>query len=235
MATADDIVERALHGEDVLSLCQVLVQAGCPVSLFVGDLDKLGRFVEALLAHSARNTLDFWHAWGRCFKGVLLIRRGDAAGGLTLLRAALGELRDIEYGVYYVVFLGEFAEASGRAGNVAQGLVAIDEALERAERNEELWCLPELLRIRGDLALRVGSPHSAVEAEKWLMRSLDLARQQQTRSWELRTSLSLCRLWRDQGRTLEARAHLASIFDQFQEGFATEDLRAAKELLSGLG
>ena len=233
-AAADDIVEGALRGADVLSICQVLVQAGCPVSLFVGDMDKLGRYVEALLDYSARNTLDFWRAWGRCFKGVLLIRRGDAAEGLTLLRAALSELRHIEYGVYYVVFLGEYAEASGRAGEVAQGLVAIDEALERAERNEERWYLPELLRIRGELALREGTPRSANEAEKWLRQSLDLAREQETRSWELRTTSSLCRLWREQGRISEAHAQLAPLLEQFEEGFGTEDLRAAKELLSGL-
>ena len=233
MATADDIVERALHGKDVLSLCQVLVQAGCPVSLFVGDLDKLGRFAEALLAHSARNTLDFWLAWGRCFQGVLLIRRGDFAGGLTLLRAALSELRDIEYGVYYVVFLGEFAEASGRAGNVAQGLAAIQEALDRAERNEERWYLPELLRIRGDLARREGTSISAGEAERWLRQSLDLAREQQTPSWELRTASSLFRLWRQAGRTAEAHALLASIFGRFEQGFGTADFREAKELLDG--
>jgi predicted ATPase/DNA-binding winged helix-turn-helix (wHTH) protein len=233
MATADDIVERALHGEDVLSLCQVLVQAGCPVSLFVGNLDKLGRFVEALLAHSARNTLDFWLAWGRCFKGVLLIRRGDLAGGLTLLRAALSELRDIEFGVYYVVFLAEFADASGRAGNVAQGLVAIQEALDRAERNEERWYLPELLRIRGELALREGTSLSAGEADGWLRRSLDLAREQQTPSWELRTAASLFRLWRQAGRTAEAKALLASVFGRFEQGFGTADLREAKQLLDG--
>ena len=233
IAAADDIVEGSLQRGEVLSLCQVLVQAGCPVSLFVGDMDKLERYVEALLDYSARNTLDFWRAWGRCFKGVLLIRRGDAAGGLPLLRAALSELRHIEYGVYYVVFLGEFAEASGRAGDVAEGLAAIDEALERAERNEERWYLPELLRIRGDLALREGMPHSADEAEKWLRRSLDLAREQKTRSWELRTTSSLCRLWGEQGRTSEAHAQLAPLLDRFEEGFGTEDLRAAKKLLSG--
>jgi predicted ATPase len=152
---------------------------------------------------------------------------------LPLLRAALSELRHIEYGVYYVVFLGEFAEASGRAGDVAEGLVAIDEALERAERNEERWYLPELLRIRGDLALREGTPHSADEAEKWLRQSLDLAREQKTRSWELRTTSSLCRLWVEQGRTSEAHAQLAPLLDRFEEGFGTEDLRAAKKLLSG--
>jgi predicted ATPase len=193
----------------------------------------LERFVEALLNHSARNTLDFWHAWGRCFQGVLLIRRGNAAAGLTLLRAALGELRDIEYGVYYVVFLAEFAEALGRAGNVAQGLVAIQEALDRAERNEERWYLPELLRIRGDLALREGTSASAGEAERWLRQSLDLAREQQTPSWELRTASSLFRLWRQAGRTAEAHALLASVFGRFEQGFGTADFREAKELLDG--
>ena len=234
IAAVDDIVDGALRGADVLSICQVLVQAACPVSLFVGDMDRLERFADALLDHSARNTLDFWRAWGRCFKGALLIRRGNVAGGLTLLRAALGELRDIEYGVYYVVFLGEFAEASGRAGDVAQGLVAIHEALERAERNEERWYMPELLRIRGDLALREGTSDSASDAEKWLRQSLALAREQQTPSWELRTALSLCRLWREGGRARDAHAQLAAIFDRFEEGFGTEDLRAAKELLGGL-
>jgi predicted ATPase/DNA-binding winged helix-turn-helix (wHTH) protein len=233
MAAVDDIVAGALRGEDVLSLCQVLVQAACPVSLFVGDTDKLERFVEALLKHSVRNTLDFWHAWGRCFQGVLLIRRGAEAAGLTLLRTALGELRDIQFGVYYVVFLAEFAEASGRSGNVAQGLAAIQEALDRAERNEERWYLPELLRIRGDLALREGTSLSAGEAERWLRQSLDLAREQQTPSWELRTASSLFRLWRQAGRTAEAHALLASIFGRFEQGFGTADLREAKDLLDG--
>jgi hypothetical protein len=73
--------------------------------------------------------------------------------------------------------------------------------------------------------------YSSVEAEKWFRQSLDLAREQQTRSWELRTATSLCRLLRREGRVVEARAHLASIFGQFEEGFETEDLRAAKELL----
>ena len=69
----DDVVNDALQGDDVLSLCQVLVQAACPVSLFVGDLTRLARFVDMLIENSERNAWDFWHAWGRCFKGVLLI------------------------------------------------------------------------------------------------------------------------------------------------------------------
>jgi predicted ATPase/DNA-binding winged helix-turn-helix (wHTH) protein len=234
MAEVDDVVGEALQGTDVLSRCQILVQAGCPVSLLVGDMDRLQRFVEELLEQSARNSLNFWRAWGRCFKGVLAIRRGHSAAGLTLLRAALGELRNIQYGVYYVVFLGEFADASGSSGNLAEGLIAIDEALDRAERNEELWYFPELLRIKSDLVLREGLSHSVSDAENYLRKSLDLARAQQTLSWELRSALSLCRLWRSQGRISEALELLAPIFGQFTEGFATGDLLAAKALLDDL-
>jgi predicted ATPase len=163
-----------------------------------------------------------------------LIRRGHAHVGLTLLRAALAELRNIQYGVYYIVFLGEYAEASGRAGNVAQGLAAIDEALARCERNEERWYVAELLRIKGDLVLRGGEPSAAGEAEDYLQRSLALAREQQTPSWALRTALSLCRLWRNAGRGGQARALLAPLYARFGEGFETEDLRAAGELLDEL-
>ncbi len=233
-ALVEDIVNGSVEGGDVLSLCQVLVQAACPVSLLVGDLARLARFVEMLIDSAERNGLEFWQAWGRCFKGVLLIRRGHAHVGLTLLRAALADLRDIEYGVYYIVFLGEFAEASGRAGNVGQGLTAIDEALARSRRNEESWYVAELLRIRGDLVLRGPAPRAAGEAEKILQESLAIARRQKTFSWELRTALSLSRLWRDEQRGREAHALLAPIYERFTEGFGTDDLRAAKQLLDEL-
>jgi predicted ATPase len=233
-AEIDNVLEGALRTGDVLTLCQVLVQACCPVAIFIGDLIRLGRFVDLLIDHSERNALDFWHAWGRCFKGVLLIRKGHAHVGLTLLRAALADLREIEYGVYYVVFLSEFAEASGRAGNVGQGLAAIDEALTRCERNEEFWCKAELLRIRGDLVLREKAPRATLKAERLFTQSLELARKQKSLSWELRTALALSRLWRDQQRGGEAHALLSPIYARFTEGFTSEDLRAAEQLLCEL-
>jgi len=49
------------------------------------------------------------------------------------------------------MFLGALAQGLGAAGQIAEARRAIDEALERADRNEERWCLPELLRIKGEL------------------------------------------------------------------------------------
>ena len=70
--------------------------------------------------------------------------------------------------MYYVVFLGEFAEASGRAGDVAEGLVAIDEGSSAPNATRSDGTFRNFCESRGDLARREGTPRSADEAEKWL-------------------------------------------------------------------
>ena len=45
-----------------------------------------------------------------------------------------------------------------------------------------------------------------------------MARQQEVKFWELRASVHLCRLWRDQGKREEARELLAPVHGWFTEG-----------------
>jgi predicted ATPase len=68
-------------------------------------------------------------------------------------------------------------------------------------------------------------------AERNYIASLDWARQQQAKSWELRAAMSMARLWRDQGKRDEARELLAPVYGWFTEGFDTRDLKEAKALL----
>jgi predicted ATPase/TolB-like protein/Tfp pilus assembly protein PilF len=234
MRSALESVVSAQAGEDMLSLCNALVQAACPVALFVGDLASADRYIATLLDNSAKHGLALWHARARGFKGMLLNKTGDIAAGLRLLGAALGELRETRYSGHLMAFLGAFAEASGRVGQVAEGLVAIDQALARSERTEGRWCVAELLRIKGDLVLQELEPNPAEAAEELFLKALDLARQQGALSWELRVATSLSRLWRGGGRTKEALELLAPIYDRFTEGFGSADLIAAKALLDAL-
>jgi predicted ATPase len=67
-----------------------------------------------------------------------------------------------------------------------------------------------------------------------LERSIEIARQQQAKSWELRAAMSMARLWRDQGKRQEARELLAPVYGWFTEGFDTRDLKEAKGLLDEL-
>jgi predicted ATPase len=63
----------------------------------------------------------------------------------------------------------------------------------------------------------------------------EIARAQEAKSLELRTTVSLARLWHDQGKREEAHALLAAVDSWFTEGFDTRDLREAKALLEDLG
>jgi predicted ATPase/DNA-binding winged helix-turn-helix (wHTH) protein len=228
------IVDGAQASNDVLSLCQVLVQAACPVAFFVGDLAAAKRYVTMLVEHSERQALVFWQAYGRCFQGLLQIKRGDLVDGLATLGIGLERLREIQFGVYYGVFLSEFADALGRVGRIKEGLVAIEEALARSERNDERWYLAEMLRIKSELLLRQSGPDAQRQAERYLLESLGWARRQQTPAWELRTSISLGILWRSQNRSDDARKLIESSYARFEEGFETVDLQAAGQLLKEL-
>ena len=79
-----------------------------------------------------------------------------------------------------------------------------------------------------------GPLSDAAKAEAYFDRALEVARQQQAKSWELRASTSMARLWRDQGKPEEARELLAPIFGWFTEGFDMPDLMEAKALLEEL-
>ena len=235
MRLVKSVVDGAQAGNDVLSLCQVLVQAACPLAFFVGDLAAAKRYVSMLVEHSERQALVFWQAYGRCFQGMLLIKGGDLVEGLAMLGAALERLREIRFGVYYGVFLGEFADALRRVGKVKEGLAAIDEALARSERNDERWYLAELLRIKGALLLCRSEPDAWREAERYFLESLDWARRQQTPAWELRTSISLGMLWQRQSRLDDARNLVGSGYARFKEGSKTADLQTAGQFLAELG
>lgn len=217
-----------------VSLSNALVHSACPVALLVGDLTLAECYVKALMDLSARHTLRRWDAIGRCFEGVWLIKRGDIGGGLELLRTAFSRIPQNAFILLYSLFLAEIADALGRDAKAAEGLWIIDEALARSERNEERWCVAELLRIKGELILREGAPQAAAAAEEHFVRSLGWARGQGALSWELRTSTSLARLQRDQGRAAEARSLLQSVYDRFSEGFETADLMTAKAHLDSM-
>ena len=112
------------------------------------------------------------------------------------------------------------------------------EAIAIVEKIDERYYEAELHRLKGDLVLR----HSGVEAEtgvqteaeECLRKSIEIARQQEARSFELRAVMSLCRLWEQQGKKEQARQMLAEIYGWFSEGFDTKDLIDAKALIEQL-
>jgi predicted ATPase len=113
------------------------------------------------------------------------------------------------------------------------GLAVLAEALTVAHANGEHHYEAELYRLKGELLLKQDVPDEP-EAERCLCQAVDVARQQQAKSLELRAVMSLSRLWQQQGKCAEARQLLAETYGWFTEGFDTTDLQEAKALLAAL-
>ena len=125
------------------------------------------------------------------------------------------------------------AEAAGHVGQVEEGLRLLAEALTALEASGQGDLLAEAYRLQGTMLLHQAAPDAA-QAEACFQQALAIARRQQARSWELRTAVSLSRLWQQQGKWEEARELLAPIYAWFTEGFDTVDLQEAKALLAEL-
>jgi predicted ATPase len=114
----------------------------------------------------------------------------------------------------------------------------VAEAITIMGKTDERYYEAELHRLKGELILRGSGveapPGVQTEAEECFRNSIEIARQQEARSFELRAVTSLSRLWEQQGKKEQARQMLAEIYGWFNEGLETEDLKAAKSLLDEL-
>jgi len=234
MRLAQSNVEGARAKGHAISLCYALAQAACPVAFWVGDLMTAERLVALLLEHSDKHALPVWQAWGRSLAGVLFIKRGEVERGLPLLRSALEEIDEIRSTLPYMIFQGELALVLGNAGQIEEGVVLIEKAIERCEVREDRWGIPELVRIKGQVLLAGHAASAPEAAQKQFQQAIDWARQQGAVSWELRAATSLASLWCNQGRSHAAYQLLAPVYDRFTEGAETADLKDAGVLIEGL-
>jgi predicted ATPase len=85
-----------------------------------------------------------------------------------------------------------------------------------------------LYRLRGEWLLLQGLE---ADAETSFYQAIQVARDQEAKSWEVRAASSLAQLWQRQGKQQEAQELLEPIYDWFTEGFETSDLRHARKLL----
>jgi len=135
--------------------------------------------------------------------------------------------------------LVELADACAQAGRPEEGLRALDEAQALIEQSGEGYYTAELYRLQGELLLlqcraEAEEVSDFPNAEDCFWQAIELARHQQAKSWELRATLSLCRLWHSQGKGTQARDLLAEVHTWFTEGFDTPDLKEARALLDVL-
>jgi predicted ATPase len=164
---------------------------------------------------------------------IALIRRGRFAEGTASLEGGLAALEEGGGRVMFPCWKSALAEGMAQLGDLESALHLIDEIIAQVERPgwEERSYYAETLRLKGWMLSLRGD---VANSEHNFLASLDWARRQQAKSWELRTAMSLTRLWQSQGKRQEAYELLAPVYGWFTEGFDTKDLQEAKVLLAEL-
>jgi len=166
-------------------------------------------------------------------EGLARLRSGQLSESIALLRRAIENWNKLGGHVRIPYNKAALAEALALQGDLDGALHLVDECLEQIERPgwQERVHLAEVLRLKGWMLMRQGRGE---EAEVQLRASIDWARQQQAKSWELRSSTTLAELLAKRGQRDAARELLAPVYDWFSEGFDTRDLKEAKALLDEL-
>ena len=175
----------------------------------------------------------YWKATGAVLRGELFALRGEASIAVQMLPAGLTAIRSTGATLYFPTFLSSLAIAYADLGRFDDAWRSIDEALTAVHATKERMLDAEINRIVGEIALKSQVPDAA-KAQTYFNRPLTVACQQEAKSWELRASMSLARLWRDQGKVQQARELLAPVYGWFTEEFDTRDLKEAKALLEEL-
>jgi tetratricopeptide (TPR) repeat protein len=214
------------------ALALVLAGAGT-VFLWRGDLDAAQHYVDRSYSLAEANAMGPLMAIGRCRKAELTIRRGDVRQGVDDLRAGLKPIHAARHELLTTEFNMELALGLLALGQSVDGLVLVDEAIDRVNGSGELFQLPELLRVKGKL-LNALSQSRREDVQDCFRQSIDLARAQGARSWELRAATDLAALLADAGDGEGARRVLENAYGHFSEGFETADLRLAADLLARL-
>jgi predicted ATPase len=216
--------------------------------------------LDVALSLSQEQGFPRWLTCSLMLQGWVLAQQGMAEDGIAQLQQGLTTWRAMGNELALPYYLAMLTEAYGKAGRADEGLRVLAEAQAIAHKNAEHRFDAELLRLKGEWLLQQARERDSgrtapldiammaeieqegmtqalplqTAAEICFRQGLNVARQQQAKSLELRVATSLSRLWQAQGKRAEAHQLLAESYGWFTEGFETVDLQDAKALLDAL-
>jgi predicted ATPase/class 3 adenylate cyclase len=229
--------KQAVSLAQTLSMPLTLAQAQGMLALLYQvrrEHDLAEEWADKNIAYATAQGFPYWRTLGSILKARLLDQRGENEHALRVYEEGLRGYRATGSRLGLSWLLGLRGELLAKAGRLDEGLGAIEEALSHVNETDERYYEAEAHRLKGELLLRQGLPGAAAAAEASFRKSLEVARSQQAKTWELRAATNLARLWSSQGRSPEGRKVLSEVYDWFAEGFDTPDLRDARALLDEL-
>jgi predicted ATPase len=204
------------------------------MDLFRRRCEDTSSYAGLVISTCNENGFSHWLNCGVILDGWAAVCAGHLDRGMAVFQEGIDRWLKEGARIWMPMFRILEAETYVRAGRDEAALQAIEQAVAEAENIGECWATAEALRIKARILSSAGNGKNFPELEATLLNSLEIARGQQARCWQLRTSRDLARLWQRQGRNKKALRLLQSAYDQFTEGFDTADLRDAQVLLRNL-
>lgn len=208
------------------------------------DIQRTQAIVEAPVALSPEHGLPYWLSLMQVLKGWTFAHLGNYETGIRMMQQGLIASREAGAMLNHPYSLVLLAEVYGAMGETRQGRLLLHEAQHIVEQKAGYFYQAEMLRLQGELTLQQevrdwktqlfaveASSEALAAAEQYLLKAIEVARGQQARLFELRAVLSLCHLWRRQGKKQEAYGRLAAVYAWFTEGLDSVDLQEARALL----
>ena len=228
VAPAEKALVLAEQLDHPFTLAEVITFGGCL-------LNELREDAEAQLKH-ANALIELSERVGLGWLGVAWRHRGESLAMLGKIEEAN---KNIEKGLkeefisaaicFGTGVCSKIAYYKAKEGQIEQGLQLINEIVEDAISKNEFYSLAEIYRLKAEILLMQGDQ---AKAEENYQNALEISRQQEAKSWELRASLSLARLWISQAKLIQAEQLLTPIYAWFTEGLDTPDLVQAKKILT---
>lgn len=192
------------------------------------------QYAAETVEHASRHGFSYWLILGSMFDASLNAKDGAIEEGIATFSHCLDLYQNQGAKLGLSWFFGTLAEMHGQNGDFDKASSMLDRARAHIEETEERYYEPEILRLQGEIALLRDGGAGRNAAEEAFNLALDVARRQNAISWELRASISLARLRRDQGRVVEAREALAMFGTMAKEFDPPADHREARLLIDEL-
>ncbi|MBV8358588.1 MAG: AAA family ATPase, partial [Deltaproteobacteria bacterium] len=230
---ADEGLMRARESKQLFNLGFALIIAGGIFRVFRREPTITIAQSEEAIALSKEGGFTNWLTDGQFYHGWALSELGQLDKGIAEMEEGIAGIRGSGGSPFTQYAIALLAHVYARTGQTKQGLRMLNDALMHIEQTGEKFEQAELLRLKGEVLLMC-DPAAHAAAESCFREAFGVARAQEAKWWELRTSVSLARLLRDTNRSDEARSILAGICNWFTEGFDLADLKEAKALLDEL-
>ena len=136
---------------------------------------------------------------GKVFRGWARVESGEGEAGIAEMQQAMVELAGIGSGIGAPASSACSPKGLRKVGRHDEALGALGLGVAQAEQQGQHYYDAELHRLRAEILLDMDG-NAVEEAEALFGQSLEIARRQEAKTFELRAATSLARLWQRQGK-----------------------------------